>query len=139
MTAACAHDYDAVADVIYRGGGWDAADFEAFPCCCCGPGRPNGSRCFPSPAQGLGFVRIPENMATIMAMAALNMMEKIAFNALRPEGFTSSEFCHGWAEDRYGCQDLYQRDLSTSPKTITSIPMRTAWCAGDSLFRELAW
>ena len=81
MTAAWAHDYDAVADVIYRGR-MGCGGFWKPSCRCCGPGDQTDRGAFRGPAQGLGFVEDTGEYGYHMAMAALNMMEKIAFNAL---------------------------------------------------------
>ena len=49
-------------------------------------------------------------------MAALNMMEKIAFNALRPEGFTFRNFVTDGPKTGMDAKTYIQRDLSNLPE-----------------------
>ena len=74
-----------------------------------------------------------------MAMAALNMMEKIAFNALRPEGFTFRNFVTDGPKTGMDAKTYIQRDLSNLPEDDYIHSDENRLVRRDSLFREKSW
>lgn len=82
------------------------------------------------------------NYAYHMSLASINMMLKIYFNALRPEGFTFRNYC--WDEDENGkrlimpARDYILRDFYNEPhEAFRSEENRLVM--RDSFHREIPW
>ena len=133
-----AHDYDAVADVIYRGADGMRRILEAFlPLL--RAGETKRIAVLSESCAGIGFCEDTGEYGYHMAMAALNMMEKIAFNALRPEGFTFRNFVTDGPKTGMDAKTYIQRDLSNHPEDDYIHSDENRLVRRDSLFRELAW
>lgn len=133
-----AHDYDAVADVIYRGADGMRRILEAFlPLL--RTGETKRIAVLSEQCAGIGFCEDTGEYGYHMAMAALNMMEKIAFNALRPEGFTFRNFVTDGAKAGMDAKTYIEQDLSDLPEDDYIHSDENRLVRRDGLFRELAW
>lgn len=133
-----AHDYDAVADVIYRGADGMRRILEAFlPLLRAGETR--RIAVLSEQCAGIGFCEDTGEYGYHMAMAALNMMEKIAFNALRPEGFTFRNFITDGPRGGMDAKTYIEHDLSNLPEDDYIHSDENRLVRRDGLHRELAW